>query len=194
MTTVTVDDLIAAAARLGVRARFNTMCWFERGDYEGPGASVQGEGFPFPPNHFTQDQLIDAIAVLQAQNPEDFDMNIFSTDLFKYLQGDMIGESRVKLTIANVTMEDIGGGGRGGTQSKPCLHFKEKDKTLILNKTNAVEIAQKLGPETDNWRGAVVTLVAPVIDAFGKQRRAVRIFEVQPAAVKAATPEPQPAE
>ena len=106
-------------------------------------------------------------------------MNIYSTDLFKYLAGDMIGQNQVTLTIVSVSIEDMNSG-KGGSQSKPCLHFKERDKMMVLNKTNATALAKELGPETDRWKGARITLEAPMIDAFGKQTRTLRITKVEP--------------
>lgn len=106
-------------------------------------------------------------------------MNIYSTDLFKYLAGDMIGGSQVTLTIINVTQERMNSG-KGGEQVKPVLHFKERDKMMVLNKTNAQTIARELGPETDNWTGGRVTLNAPQIEAFGRQTRSIRVIKVEP--------------
>jgi hypothetical protein len=108
-------------------------------------------------------------------------MNIYSTDLFQYMAGDMIGQSAIALTIADVTMENMNSG-KGGQQTKPCLRFKERSKLMVLNKTNAKTLAGILGPETENWKGARVTITAPVVDAFGKSARSLRITDVQPPA------------
>lgn len=106
-------------------------------------------------------------------------MNIYSTDLFQYMAGDMIGQSTIVLTIADVTMENMNSG-KGGQQTKPCLRFKERSKLMVLNKTNAKTLAGILGPETENWKGARVTIAAPVVDAFGKSARSLRVTDVQP--------------
>lgn len=120
--------------------------------------------------------LLDLIAFFE--NSED-PMNIYSTDLFKYLAGDMIGQNTVTLTISHVTLEKMNSG-KGGEQVKPCIHFDERDKMMVLNKTNAAAIAKELGGETDHWTGGRVTLTAPVIDAFGQQRRSIRVVKVEP--------------
>ena len=132
----------------------------------------------------TDEVLTDLIAYFE--NVEDV-MNIYSTDLFQYMAGDMIGQSTITLTIANVTMENMNSG-KGGAQSKPCLRFKERDKLMVLNKTNAKTLAAILGPETDNWKGARVTIAAPIIDAFGKSARSLRVTDVQPPAQIPAKP------
>ena len=132
----------------------------------------------------TDEILTDLITYFE--NVEDV-MNIYSTDLFQYMAGDMIGQSTITLTIANVTMENMNSG-KGGAQSKPCLRFKERDKLMVLNKTNAKTLAAILGPETDNWKGARVTIAAPIIDAFGKSARSLRVTDVQPPAQIPAKP------
>ena len=106
-------------------------------------------------------------------------MNIYSTDLFKYLAGDMIGQNTVTLTISGVTLEKMNSG-KGGEQVKPCLHFTERDKMMVLNKTNAAAIAKELGGETDRWVGAKITVNAPMIEAFGRQSRSIRVIKVEP--------------
>jgi hypothetical protein len=132
----------------------------------------------------TDEVLTDLIAYFE--NVEDV-MNIYSTDLFTYMAGDMIGQSQIVLTIADVTMENMNSG-KGGAQTKPCLRFKERSKLMVLNKTNAKALAAVLGPETENWKGARVTIAAPVVDAFGKSARSLRVIEVQPPAQIPAKP------
>ncbi len=127
----------------------------------------------------TDEVLIDLIAYFE--NVEE-PMNIYSTDLFTYMAGDMIGQSTISLTIADVTMENMNSSGKGGAQTKPCLRFKERSKLMVLNKTNAKTLVAILGPETENWKGARVTIAAPVVDAFGKSVRSLRITDVQPPA------------
>lgn len=130
----------------------------------------------------TDEALSDFIAYLDNKEPcEETLMNIYSTDLFQYMAGDMIGQSTIVLTIADVTMENMNSG-KGGQQTKPCLRFRERSKLMVLNKTNAKMLAGFLGPETENWKGARVTIAAPVVDAFGKSARSLRITEVQPPA------------
>ena len=114
-------------------------------------------------------------------------MNIYSTDLFQFLAGDMIGTSTITLAIFSVTLENMNSG-KGGAQTKPCLHFAERNKLMVLNKTNAKLIAGELGPETENWKGARVTIAAPIIDAFGKSARSLRVVDVQPPAQIPAKP------
>lgn len=65
------------------------------------------------------------------------------------------------LTVKGVTEEKIVG--PRGEQVKLVMSFKERPKKLVLNKTNVRALAKVLGPETDNWPGASVTLgVEPI--------------------------------
>lgn len=132
---------------------------------------------------FTDEMLEDFALVLESIDRGDCDdmndINIYATDLFMYIEGGMIGDKEVTLTITDITLETMRSNERG-QQSKPCLHFAEKQKMLVLNKTNVKVIADVLGPQTGAWAGAKVTLVAPWIDAFGKRTRAVRIARVVP--------------
>ncbi len=108
--------------------------------------------------------------------PKDSKMNIFSTELFQYISGDMIGSGSITLTIADVTMKSLSS--QQGDETKPVVSFRDRDKELILNKTNARFLAKELGPETDNWRGMRIKLIAPEISAFGRMVRAVTINAV----------------
>lgn len=140
------------------------------------------ESYWSPTYHFgdlTDEHLTDLIAFF-TNRPIDKDeiMNIYKTDLFTYLAGDMIGAKNVIMTITGVTEESMNSG-RGGQQTKPCLHFKESAKKMVLNKTNAKTLAGELGPETDDWIGARVTIAAPVVDAFGKSARSLRVIKVE---------------
>lgn len=178
--SATLDDLGAALSRHGVTVRQagRDIGFF----YVDETARIsETRWMPLPASGLTSEHLTDLTTLFRNAGELD-NMNIFSTDLFKYLQGDMIGDSTITMTVLSVSMESISAGGRGGAQAKPVLHFKEKDKTLILNKTNALALAERLGPETDKWAGARVKLAAPMVDAFGKQKRAVRVVGVEPAA------------
>ena len=106
------------------------------------------------------------------------EMNIFSTNLFPYLEGLMIKDRPVTMTIKGVVNEKIAS--QRGTELKTTIHFKERDKALILNKTNAKQIADFFGGETDNWVGKKVTLFAEEGTWFGKHGYAVRVSDKMP--------------
>ena len=107
-------------------------------------------------------------------------VNIFSTALFEFLSGEMIGAKDVVLTIKDVEMQEMNNGKQ--EETKPVVTFQERDKKWVLNKTSARALADALGPETTAWQGRKVVLHAPVISAFGRTMRAIRVKSVLPAA------------
>jgi hypothetical protein len=100
-------------------------------------------------------------------------MNVFSTKLFPYLEGLMIKDKPVTLTIKGVTQEELTS--QRGKEVKIIVHFQERDKSLILNKTNTKQIVKFFGPETNDWRGRKVTLYAEKGTWFGVEGYAVRV-------------------
>jgi hypothetical protein len=57
----------------------------------------------------------------------------------------------VTLTIDSVGVEAI------GDEKKALVHFKETQKQLVLNRTNAENIAACLGRDVEDWRGKQIT-------------------------------------
>lgn len=78
-----------------------------------------------------------------------------------------------------------------GTEEKHLLHFKEliakakrdggKAKKLVLNKTNAVQIAELHGKDAAGWAGKRITLFATTCRAFGKTVDCIRVRDKVPA-------------
>jgi hypothetical protein len=59
---------------------------------------------------------------------------------------------------------------------KPVLHFVGKDKTMVLNKTNALRIIEAVGDdESDNWIGWSIVLYPTKVDYAGKRVDAIRV-------------------
>lgn len=104
-------------------------------------------------------------------------MDIFKTEIFKTITGDMLLGSPVVMTIRGVEVEKITN--ESGTNEKPCLYFEKSKKPLVLNATNAKKLAKAFGRETNAWRGAKVELYAEEIKAFGKVQNAVRLNIVE---------------
>lgn len=89
-----------------------------------------------------------------------------------------------QIEIADLRMVD------NTTQKKPVLHFVETPKKLVLNKTNANQIAELHGSEARKWVGKRITLYPTKCQSFGKTVDCVRIRPIAPrgkaAAVEAA--------
>ena len=93
----------------------------------------------------------------------------------------------VRVQIDRVEMRDIGG------DHKPVLYFQGKDKGMVLNKTNANNIAGAYGDDTDDWQGAEVELFEAQVDFQGKTVPAIRIRIPPRAPAQRAAPAAPPA-
>lgn len=83
------------------------------------------------------------------------------------------GETKT-VTIVRWEQEELGKG--QNKETKPILYFKEIDKGLVLNKTNAAIIADNLGvPTLEEWVGKPITLFTMEVDSFGDIVRAIRV-------------------
>ncbi len=97
------------------------------------------------------------------------------------------------LTIARVSVDNLKAEG-GKTTKKAVVYFEEthkkaeaggdveKEKRLVLNKTNARTIAAMYGWEADAWKGKRITLYPTRCDAFGKTVDCIRVRDVEPPA------------
>lgn len=87
-----------------------------------------------------------------------------------FIKVDELKGRKVNLTISTVVYEKV------GNDNKLVAHFKETEKKLGLNKTNANMLAMLLGSDdTDNWAGAKVTLKPDMTTFQGKPMPCIRI-------------------
>lgn len=110
--------------------------------------------------------------------------NVFTSD---YLRAADLEEKPHLVTIKDagmVTMQD-------NTQ-KILVTFNEFERGLLLNKTNAYNLSEYLGPDTDSWIGQQTVLFTAWVDFQGKSVEAIRVRKPKPQAAKAA-PAPAPA-
>ena len=107
--------------------------------------------------------------------------NVFQSD---YLKAADLEDSPHLATVTDVELKTMNDG-----EQKLCVSFKEWDKSLLLNKTNANNIAAFCGPETDAWVGRQIVMAPALVDYQGKTVEAIRVRAPKP---KAAAPKPQP--
>jgi hypothetical protein len=101
----------------------------------------------------------------------------------KDLQG-----KRVTVEIAGYEIKKFDNG------SKPILSFVGKDKTLVLNKTNAFSIEMVLGTkEMDEWVGRRITLRPDRTLFEGQMVACIRVDESAPAPLNPKAPVRKPA-
>ena len=93
----------------------------------------------------------------------------------------MTTDSRtVKVTIDKVVFEEIG----QNKDKKPVMYFEKVKKGLVLNKTNATEIAATHGETMEGWTGKEIELFSMMVPFNGQNVPAIR--------VRAAPEEPVP--
>lgn len=102
-------------------------------------------------------------------------MKINSAFPSAYLKAqDIPEETFAKVTIAKVTIEDVGGQNKP-EDKKPVLYFQGKDKGMVLNKTNANIISKQFGDETDDWIGKTISLYQTEVEFKGDMVPALRV-------------------
>ena len=99
----------------------------------------------------------------------------------RYLKAaDLQGEP-IHLTIVEVIRDKVQMA-NGTKQEKYILRFKETEKELILNKTNAKGVAKVLSePRAINWPGSKVTLKPTQCEAFGEIVDCIRVEQLRTA-------------
>jgi hypothetical protein len=102
-------------------------------------------------------------------------MNINQLKESKFLKKEDAGRG-ILVTITHLTQENVAKEG-AEQEMKWCLHFKETDKPLVLNSTNAQIIAGIIKNEdTDNWAGHKIVLYHdPNVSFAGKVMGGVRV-------------------
>ncbi len=100
-------------------------------------------------------------------------MRISSAFPSEFLKAADLDGRNVKVIMDRVEMRDIGG------DHKPILFFQGKEKGMVLNKTNANNIAGVYGDDTDNWSGKELVLFEAMVDFQGKTVAAIRVRKPQ---------------
>ena len=101
----------------------------------------------------------------------------------KYLKAADLNNRTVKATILKIAFEEIG----QNNDRKPVVYFDGAEKGLVLNKTNATEIATAHGDEMDEWVGKEIELFSQMVPYQGQNVAAIRVRNV--AAAVAADPD-----
>lgn len=89
----------------------------------------------------------------ETETETETDMNINDAFPSNYLRASDLQGRTVTVTISGCEMTTFQDG-----SSKPALSFQNKDKGMVLNKTNSQMIADSYGPDTDTWIGKPIEL------------------------------------
>ena len=95
-----------------------------------------------------------------------------------YLKASDLKGEDVVFTIRDVERIEFDDG------TKPICHFKESDKSLVLNRTNFTSIAKLYGDDTDSWLGNRISLFGTEVAFRGTQTMAIRVRLTKPEAVE----------
>lgn len=87
----------------------------------------------------------------------------------KYISAADIPAENIRLVMAHTDPTEMEG------KSKIVLFFQGAKKGLVLNKTNASNIAEAYGDDTDDWAGKEIILFTTWVDYQGKSVEAVRV-------------------
>lgn len=98
-------------------------------------------------------------------------MNIYKLFPSRYVTALDLNGHDVTVTMKTVAMEEMG----AQNEEKPVVFFSDASKGMVLNKTNAMTIADLYGPDTENWGGKRITLYSAKVKAFGSTHDAIRI-------------------
>jgi len=102
-------------------------------------------------------------------------MNINDAFPSKFLKASDLKGKSVSVHIGHVTTEEVAKG-----ENKLILYFQGKEKGMVLNKTNANNIALIYGPDTDDWAGHEIVLFEAMVDFQGRTVAALRVRAPQP--------------
>ena len=102
----------------------------------------------------------------------------------KYLKVEDLNDQDLTLTIESTSIEQLGQGEE--RQQKLIVYFKEVEKGLACNKTNANTIAKMYGDETAEWIGQRITLWPNHdVEFKGEVVSAIRVRSRKPAGGRA---------
>lgn len=105
-----------------------------------------------------------------------------------YLKASDLNGQQPLVTIDRVEFEAVG----REKEMKPVLYFAGKEKGMVLNKTNAKNIANLIGSfETGDWAGFRIRLYGTHVEFNGETVEAIRI-KAAGAATPVARPMPPP--
>ena len=114
-------------------------------------------------------------------------MRISSAFPSKYLKASDIPDGReAHVKIDTVQMESMETTG----DEKPVVYFVDKEKGLVLNKTNADAISVAYGDDTEQWHGMPIILFATTTSFGGRTVPCLRVRVPRRPAGGALTPAP----
>src|SRR6266567_1855586 len=116
---------------------------------------------------------------------DDFD-DIYGS---KFLGAADLSGQRKRVKIVDTEVSDLREKD-GSTRRKYIVWFETEEKALVLNKTNALRLAQAFGKNREGWHGAVIELYSEMT-SLGKEGIRLRpVRKPPPQQQKPQTPPP----
>jgi len=110
-----------------------------------------------------------------------------------WLKAEDLQGKRIAVTIEDVTSEEMNFENK--KERKPVMRFHNKEKALVLNRTNWNRLADFLGSDdSDDWVGKRIVLGVEKVDFQGKRVPAVRVLGLAPGVTSPAPVQPPPPE
>lgn len=110
---------------------------------------------------------------------------------YRFISAEELDGKEVILTITGIERDEVYSPTARAKEKKAALKFKETEKLVILNATNARKITEILGSaQVETWFGKRICLYPLAIQAFGQNVDAIRIKKV-PASAPKDTPAPE---
>jgi hypothetical protein len=82
--------------------------------------------------------------------------------------------------ILRIEVQDIGNPQK--PDRKPVMYFTGREKGLVTNKTNAMCIAAKFGPDMGQWIGKDIELFATIVSGPSGPVEGIRVRPIEQAA------------
>ncbi len=95
-----------------------------------------------------------------------------------FLKAADLNNRTIKVKIDKVVFEEIG----QNKDKKPVMYFDKVQKGLVLNKTNATQIATTHGDHMEGWTGKEIELFSQMVPFQGQNVAAIRVRAEAPVA------------
>lgn len=96
----------------------------------------------------------------------------------KYLKAADLQGKQARVVMDRVDEEQVGN--NPNEDPKPILYFVGKEKGMVLNKTNAGNIADTYGDDSEDWHGEEIILFEAMVDFQGRTVPAIRVRVPRP--------------
>jgi hypothetical protein len=99
--------------------------------------------------------------------------DVYKTNSDHLKADDIPAGKQVTVVIESIDVQEFEDD--NGKKSKLVVSFEGKEKTLVLNKTNATSISHVLGDDYGNWMGKAIILFSTKVSFGDKMVDAIRV-------------------